>query len=141
MSVNTIPNTSNNTTMQLADDLYNLLINNKQVTGWGKSIYPDDKENIKTKGLIIIKKGNEYSDVMLGGHKKRNLINKIKQEYQGSFGDTGATTKNKSKRDSPNKKYNSEEYEWIILSTDDIKITSSGLYKLRSEMKSKLGIK
>lgn len=36
MSVNTIPNTSNNTTMQLADDLYNLLINNKQVTGWEK---------------------------------------------------------------------------------------------------------
>lgn len=143
MIANTIPNNSNNTTMQLAQELYDLLTNNKQVTGWGKSIYPDDKENIKAKGFIIIKKGIEYSDVMLGGYKKRDLIKKIDQEYQGRLRDTGATTKKKSIKKNPKRSYNSQEYEWIILSTDDNdkKITSSVLFKLRSEMKSKLGIK
>lgn len=142
MNMNNVPNNNNISIEQLAKNLSGLLTNSKNVPGWERSIYPDEKDSIKDRGLIIVKRGEEYLNVMSGGHNNRDLKEKVKQEYDGYFfGDTGATTKNKSLKDNPKKNFDPKEYDWIVLSTDVENITSDELYKLRKEMKSLLGIK
>ncbi|MFA7056640.1 MAG: hypothetical protein WC155_03650 [Candidatus Cloacimonadales bacterium] len=118
-----------NKNLELANKLYKLITSNKTRDGeWVKNIFNDNKDDMKERGLIIVKEKEEeqYLIVMSGGHKDRDLIYKIIQERQKG-NDGGAVFRVKikeAKEEKDTKEYDPDDYTWIILSTGKNNIES-----------------